>query len=835
MVKNLLLAAWLLGPTTRAPEQAPAPSAGLEAQVTVKLDAGPLPGALDAFEKQTGVAFSVLPELLPPGLKIPALSHQGTVSAGLDKLIKPLNLRWQIGEFGGIVVLPSDLKFVDPNDWLDRNFAEEMGVEVKEVAERGQRLGFKPGDLLVALNGERMRSLSEFFRACMALERGSEVTFSVRRGQETIQVKTPLTYPGYWATYVLGLREYSDAPSPGVIYERAGHRSPTWDPAFQRLVTFSGWGLAKREPGGMLGAMRECGKAGCRDPLLLEILASNLSNCSEGLWKQVEGWVDPERLRTAYGGSMVMERALLATDFLQQGPPSIRDRCRRLVEAAWAAFRPGPKWRMRRTFGYSVAALHYLEGRFEDCVRVMKELQEQYLADSATPEELLHVQALCRLGKLDRALEEWDIYNHGNPEGRARNTRETIKETRERIAARSGVVPERFSGPAGLVGWRPFAAIDAFKDVAQGRDPTGRHEDQISVAGSNLYHAPFEPFFEDAEIHFFARMEKEFRNGEGTAGLAFGVRRDEDRKYDRFGGAYCKVLAGFRLMRIHSQRIAEPLALPGFVNDGTDTLRFFKQGDAWTIRSNGVWVTTDLSEGLSKSGSFLLEVAAMRGTVDAGILVPTARCYDNDRIRELVELVLDPRRKIAPEERLKRWDEAALLAPPKNFMREFRHHVPQGIRDKVPTPAYPADAPPLVELTQAQAAERFAQRGPVRWTKPDPEDKDALWCARPDGTLEVMSLARYWTTTHRHIRDFVGSDTPVGDPLFEKEAVWFPTNRGLFRYDRKGEVFRRVPLGGLFHDVAIKTLSRSAAGPAIETAAGEKWSLNVKTTAWSRR
>ncbi len=285
MTKDLLLAAWLLGPAARAPEQVPAPPSGLEVQIAVKLDPGPPPGALDAFERQTGVAFSVLPELPPPGLKTPALSHRGTVSGGraqesprppaldarvsfkvdagpllaaleaverqtgvafsvlpellppdlkipalshdgplaggLDKIAGPLKLRWCVGDFGGIVVLPQVLKIPSFEDWVAAHFADRAGVELLEVGEQGQRLGLRNGDILIALNGERKWGFDGFWTALHSdTKPGEEVTFTVRRGPETLQVKAAIGDKGRWLTRGLGVARHADSPALWGRYEK---------------------------------------------------------------------------------------------------------------------------------------------------------------------------------------------------------------------------------------------------------------------------------------------------------------------------------------------------------------------------------------------------------------------------------------------------------------------------------------------------------------------------------------------------------------------------------------------------------------------------------------
>src|SRR5207249_10198080 len=95
----------------------------------------------------------------------------------------------------------------------------------------------------------------------------------------------------------------------------------------------------------------------------------------------------------------------------------------------------------------------------------------------------------------------------------------------------------------------------------------------------------------------------------------------------------------------------------------------------------------------------------------------------------------DPNGKLTIEDAIKLWDEASTLAPPNNFMKQMRQWIPEGLRNKVPAPAYPEDAPPLEPLTARQAEERFRPRGEAQWVETDATDSDLVWCARPDGAL----------------------------------------------------------------------------------------------------
>lgn len=278
-----------------------------------------------------------------------------------------------------------------------------------------------------------------------------------------------------------------------------------------------------------------------------------------------------------------------------------------------------------------------------------------------------------------------------------------------------------------------------------------------------------------------------------------------------------------------------PMELPGFANSGWDDIRVFKTDDVLTVRSNGAWVLTESSPALEVRGITTIEIAWTKGSADQAVFLPMKRCYDNDRIRELMERIVQPGEKLTAEEALRLWDEASLLSPPENYIRLLRGgYVPKEVRDKVPVPQYPGDAPPLERLRPEEAEARFTARGPAVWTKADPVETDKVWCARPDGLIEVMSRVRYWTDRYPVIREAWGA-TPVREPVFDKDAVWFPTDRGLYVFDRRAELLRGIPVGGVFFG-SVKSLSIKGKLLQAEIDLGKgraRWSLDQATGKWS--
>jgi len=133
----------------------------------------------------------------------------------------------------------------------------------------------------------------------------------------------------------------------------------------------------------------------------------------------------------------------------------------------------------------------------------------------------------------------------------------------------------------------------------------------------------------------------------------------------------------------------------------------------------------------------------------------------------------------------------------------------------------------------AQAVERLKQRGPVRWALPDAADGDRVWCARQDGRIESISRVRYFSSFYPRLRGADGDDLDVGEPVFQKDAVWFPTRQGLFRYDRVGDVFRNVPLGGVLTGAPITALSLKDGE--LVVVASKTWVLDLGKGTWTCR
>lgn len=825
----VVVLAGLLASLEGRAQESPRPPA-LDARVSFKVEAGPLLGALEAVERQTGVAFSVLPELLPPELKIPALSHDGPLAGGLDKIAGPLKLRWRVGEFGGIVVLPMEVKTPSFDDWVAAQFADTAGVELLEVGERGQRLGLRNGDILVALNGERKTGLDGFWNSLQKeVKQDEEVAFTVRRGSETLQVKVAMTDKDRWLTRGMGITRYADSPRFGALHEKGGHRGEAWDPHVRRL----GEELVKdnltRRPEAILKAGQEAIKAGCRDPLLAWHLGSRVEEYGEDRWREIETCFDATTLRSSYGGSQVLNRLAVAERFALHGPPSVRDRVRRILECGWAAFPSSRQW------AYGAALLRFAEGEFGGCARIMKAQVEGYRKEPAGADKRrvwIHLQALCALGKYEEALALSNEFLRDDPPL-------VLRDNLRRLPGMADLEKDRLEGPVGLSAWRLRTAYETVLQVAAGRPAPGRPvlQDMGGLRHSVSYYP--QPLPDRLEILFSPRVVKVYAPGASYVMLSVGAAsgkgpNDQVTRGDLFSGTNWMIShrPSATIDRYYKgSSLFDTIPPVGFSNDGGDTLRIFKTPEAATVRCNGLWLATDAPESLSKKGVLLVMFESVCASADLSIFVPAKRCYDNDAIRERIDRLIDPAAKIGAEDRAKLWYEAAALSSPQSLIRDYVGRFPDDLKKKAPPPVFSEDAPALAELTPAAAAERFAQRGPVRWTKADPEDKDAVWCARHDGVLESMSRVRYWTTPHRFIRDYVGHDTSVGEPIFEKEGIWFPTNHGLFYLDRRAGAFRRVPIGDLLHDLEIARVSAQGTLLVVETRRGG-WSLDRKQGKW---
>ena len=108
---------------------------GIDVPITFKVKAGPLLEATREIERQTGLSFSVLPELLPKDVRIPDLDYRGPAGAGLDRLAEAAKLKWEVGVFGGIVLLPRKFKEPLEADWILDSF-EQAGSRIVKIAPR---------------------------------------------------------------------------------------------------------------------------------------------------------------------------------------------------------------------------------------------------------------------------------------------------------------------------------------------------------------------------------------------------------------------------------------------------------------------------------------------------------------------------------------------------------------------------------------------------------------------------------------------------------------------------------------------------------------------------
>lgn len=832
MIRPLLAVLLFLGLTAgggAAPSQTkPEVPVALQAKVSFSIPAGPFLTALEQIERELGVPFAVLPEMFPADLKVAALSFQGPLAEGLDRLIRPLSLKWELGELGGIAVFPPEFKSPDFPDWVSKHF-EVTGVELLDVEERGQNLGLRQGDVIEALNGEKINGYSAYREMVVKdVKPEDSVNLTVRRGAEQLGIKVkpdPRAPIGS-----IGVTRFADAPTETTIYEKGGHRDPAWNDLFARVFTeYRQKDDAAWTPDSILRAVRECTKAGCRDPQLPLMLIRHVLEFTEERWKDVDACCDAAVLRTAYGGSRSFARADAAGEFLIHGSPAVRARVRRLVECGWAATRDV-------RLGYSLAALHFAEADYPACLRLLEGLRKPMLTSSqldGPPCLQLESQALQRLGKLEEArrrtteLSEKIAQPYVQIPARFQsNTFDLLKNVQEK--SRSDKLP----GPVGVLTWKAHSALDAINQAwgawsgysSKDTGPARYSPDLIDVMPPD-----------SVEAYFFPKLVKTYSSGGygGTVCFAFGAAQGQTLD-DPIGqwrwtqSSVYRLTGSLDLTRTFgSLGYAGDIPLIGFGNGRTDELRFFKTPELVTLRCNGAWVTTDCAPCLGDEGWLAMAVTTAKGSFDAGVLVPTKRAYDVDRIRELMEKITDAR--VGREDKVKAWDEAAVLAP-NSVMRRVMKLIPQAAREKVPAPKLPDDAPPLDEMTVANATERLEARGKAAWTAPDAEDADRVWCARGDGRLESISRARFFTTYYPALRS-EGVAPEVGKPFFQKEAVWFPTKRGLFRYDRVGDVFRNIPVGGLYSDRAIESIGLKDG--ALTVLAGGEWALNLKTERWT--
>lgn len=836
-------------------EQPPSRPPEISARIEFQVKAGTLLDALALVERQTGIAFSVLPELLPPGLAVEALAHSGTLADGVDRLTRPLDLHWEVGEFGGIIVLPAKPPVPSWEGWVGEHF-EDAGIEILEVHGDYRGLGLQPGDRLVALNGERIVSMRDFDVDLQRhlkeeapiswnpgdpapLRPAAPMVFTVLRAGATFEVGLPIVHRQLWGES-LGLRRVADAPSFWRRYEKGGHRSPAWDAKFRAVFEEYAKGAVAIAPEALWQRARECRDLGCRDPLLPLLVLERWTTFGEPEWNEFERFFDPRQLRAAYGGQLADARLRVAARFAVQGPPGVRRQALRRVECGWAWKRAGPIDRLVCDLGYAIAVGHFLRGDDEACLRAMDRVQEAFLQNPSVSRFSLVPQALIRQRRYAEAAQAHAAYV---PVGIDREEREMyaalLKAAADVLPSRSDLLNDHFDGSVGLLSWRKLALMTSLCRRAGRPDKEWNVFDLERAADLSRAFAA-KPFPSRTEMLLFPRFVKENRADQGVVGMVFGVAiRDghiqpaEYSEYEQYGID--------RNLELRRKRFdlydLPPIPLPGFANDGMDTVRIFKTPEVIAVRCNGARVTTDVSAVDPSKGAATHIAAKAAGHMDAAVFVPTSECHDNDRIRELIDEIIDVRRDMSLPDVSKKLAEAAGLAPPGNFIKEAYLEIPDGAREKIPPPPFPASpAPPLAALTCQAAEERLRRRGPVLWVRPDAANSDAVWCVRPDGTLDVMSRVHYWTDTHRYIPQYAGTDVAVGEPVFTKESVWFPTRRGLFRYDRREEVFIPIPLGGLFHDVPVKGLTMDPAGRLIIEpeggAAGGAWRLDSDRGTW---
>lgn len=787
---------------------------GLSTPVELRAPAGPLLDALRILERDARIPFAVLPELLPPDLKIAGFSHSGPLADGLDRLLRPLGLRWDVGELGGIVVLPAETALPSFDDWAAKSF-DAVGIELVDVERQGHAIGLRKGDVITEVDGAAVGSYEGYRdRVIRHVQAGRGAELTLRRGAETLKLRANPDPRSPFGS--LGVRRNVDAPSDDRLYEKSGHRDPAWDEAFLRAAReYRTRSDADWNPDVVLKGVQEAIRAGCRDPLLAGLLIRHVRDFRDERWAELEAGFDADRLRGAYGGTKVLARAEAAAEFLMRGSPLVRDRARRLVECAWAATR-------RPSFGYALAVLRFLEADDDAALRLLDRIREPLAATVSLDRAswpLLESQILQRQGRLDDAYARAQDLAAKSP----------LNPAKQAAAFQSGafghlqqVWPktsrDRLEGDAGLVAWRGHSALDALFAAWKAdrrfslKDPgPGRFSPDLVAAPVPL----------SMEVFFFPRMIKTYDSFgySGTVCVAFGATPGPPIVWTR--SSTFRLDVRLNLTRHHGALgQAGEIPLVGFANGGDDALRIYKSPDFVTLRSNGAWITTDSAAALEDPGDLALAVTTAKGTVDVGILIPTPRPYDNDRIRDLMERIR--RADSSPEEKVKAWDEAAALSPPKSVMRNLIGLVPPPAREKVPAPALEPDAPPLGEFGLKDAEARFRERGPAGWIAADPEEPDLVWCGRPDGRVEAMSLRRRFTTTFPPLR----AGLALGKPLFLKDAVWFPSPRGLFRHDRAAGVFRTVPLGGIFSDLAIESVAREKSE--LVVVAGRRWSLPLR-------
>ena len=370
---------------------------GLRSSVSIRIDPASLVQALAEVQKQLGIRLAFMPEMFPPGKKIGRFTYRGTLKEGLDRLCRVNGLKWQVGELGGIVLLPSGFEVPILADWIERALPGESGVEVVQPGEKAQRLGLKQGDILIAVNGERCTGIREFYLVCREIRKDSLVRFSVKRGSKIFHVETPLINQASWASRTLGIRQYAGAPSHWTLYQKGGHRDPRWDGAVKRLFEETRKHIMERRPAAIMKAAREAVKLGCRDPLVLRLVRIHVREYGEDRWNELVTFITSEQLRKAYGGSHLFARAKLAADFALHGSASLREPLVGILECAWVAGR-------QTYYGDALAAVRFREGDYDSCIRLVEEARKEAGEIGLGSGAHLKLQSLIRLGRNEKAM-----------------------------------------------------------------------------------------------------------------------------------------------------------------------------------------------------------------------------------------------------------------------------------------------------------------------------------------------------------------------------------------------------------------------------------------------
>ncbi len=120
--------------------------------------------------------------------------------------------------------------------------------------------------------------------------------------------------------------------------------------------------------------------------------------------------------------------------------------------------------------------------------------------------------------------------------------------------------------------------------------------------------------------------------------------------------------------------------------------------------------------------------------------------------------------------------------------------------------------------TEADLKRELAALGNVAWSKADPVQPELVWYGLPDG-LAVADTKRHEL---RRYKDLLGVGTFVPAAIaFGPEKVWIGTDKGRIAWDRKGQFWARVAVGGTMIEADVTGVSITDDGK-LNVTVGEK-------------